>query len=564
MDHWEFFRLQVLNEEELLDERTGLSGLVYVGEIPASGKGRIPTHKYHFPQQETDIRIGDKLNCMGGGKLGEVVELSIKERIIHIKKTGNSIDVHPTAIFSYDDFKSDEQADCLFRIGEYVANHGIEGDGKYMAARDLLLRSLPRIGGQSIQHEQEEIVPAAVRLSQCMEGGVLPIQGPPGTGKSHTAARMICAFVKQGLKVGITANSHKVIRNLLDKTLEAAKAEGVDICCIHKAKEKEDDQDKLIFAKDNPTLLSAIASGRCQVAGATAFLWAREEAFEALDVLFVDEAAQMSLADVLAVSHAAKRLVLLGDPQQLDQPTKGTHPDGTGVSSLQHILGDHKTIESNRGLFLAQTWRMHPEICAFDSELFYENKLHSKEGCKGQVIISDGEIKGSGLRYVSVVHSGNKNYSLEEVETVERLVNSILTSNSRWIDRNGEEKAITIEDILIITPYNAQVFEIQQRLPKARVGTVDKFQGQEAPIAIYSMATSSHADAPRGMEFLYSSNRFNVAISRAKCLAILVSSPEILEAECRTPRQMQLVNAFCRYQECAESLEIKASESALL
>mgnify|MGYP000724045565 CR=1 FL=1 len=552
--YWELFRLKALSEEELIDERAGLSGLVYVGEIPATGKTKIPTHKYHFPQQDTDIRTDKDLYCVGGEKLGSVAEISTEERIIHIKKTGKTIDIHPAAVFTHEIIRSDEQADCLLRIGEYVANHGIEGEGKYLAARDLLMRNLPRTRGQLIQNENETASTAAMRLSECLEGGVLPIQGPPGTGKSHTAARMICGFVKQGLKVGITANSHKVIRNLLDKTLEASKELGIDVCCIQKAKEKEDDQDKLLFAKDNQALLSSIASGKCQVAGATGFLWAREDAFEAVDVMFVDEAAQMSLANVLAISHAAKRLILLGDPQQLDQPTQGTHPDGTGVSSLEHLLGDHKTIEYGRGLFLAETWRMHPKICGFDSELFYENKLHSKEECRTQVIISDGNIKGFGLRYAGVSHTGNKSYSLEEAEAVERLVKSILSSNSRWIDRYGVEKKITIEDILIITPYNAQVFEIQQRLPKARIGTVDKFQGQEAPIAIYSMATSSHADAPRGMEFLYSANRFNVAISRAKCLAILVSSPEIFEAECRTPRQMQLVNAFCRYLELAEKI----------
>lgn len=257
----------------------------------------------------------------------------------------------------------------------------------------------------------------------------------------------------------------------------------------------------------------------------------------------------MSLANVLAVSHAAKRLILLGDPQQLDQPTQGTHPDGTGVSSLEHVLGGKQTIDPDRGLFLAETWRMNPPICDFDSELFYESKLHPVAGCEKQVILSEGPIKGSGLRYIPVEHVGNKSYSVEEAGVVTQIVMTILSSNTRWIDRDGTEKPVRLEDIVIITPYNAQVFEIQQRHPGVRVGTVDKFQGQEAPIAIYSMATSTHADAPRGMEFLYSANRFNVAISRAKCLAILVASPEIFEAECKTPRQMQLANAFCRYIE---------------
>ena len=144
--------------------------------------------------------------------------------------------------------------------------------------------------------------------------------------------------------------------------------------------------------------------------------------------------------------------------------------------------------------------------------------------------------------------------SPEEAQAIGILVNGILENNATWVDRDGQECLVTLDDIVIITPYNAQVFEIQQRLPGARVGTVDKFQGQEAPIAIYSTATSRHADAPRGMEFLYSLNRLNVATSRAKCVSILVSSPKIFEAECRTPRQMRLANAFCRYLETADRL----------
>jgi superfamily I DNA and/or RNA helicase len=150
-----------------------------------------------------------------------------------------------------------------------------------------------------------------------------------------------------------------------------------------------------------------------------------------------------------------------------------------------------------------------------------------------------------------VEHAGNQNCSPEEAEAVRDLVGAILGNNATWVDREGREQPVTLEDVIIVTPYNAQVFEIQKRVPGAHVGTVDKFQGQEAPIAIYSTATSSHADAPRGMEFLYSLNRLNVAISRAKCVSILLASPKIFDAECRTPRQIQLANAFCRYLEIA-------------
>lgn len=198
---------------------------------------------------------------------------------------------------------------------------------------------------------------------------------------------------------------------------------------------------------------------------------------------------------------------------------------------------------------------MHPEICAFTSELFYESRLHSRPGLELQEIRSNGRVSGSGLRFIPVAHEGNQSSCPEEAEKIRELVAEILSSKTTWVDREGKEATIGLDDILIIAPYNAQVFELQERIPRGRIGTVDKFQGQEAPIVIYSMTTSSHADAPRGMEFLYSSNRLNVATSRARCVCVLVGSPLVFEAECRTPRQMQLANAFCRYLEMAIAIQ---------
>ena len=364
---------------------------------------------------------------------------------------------------------------------------------------------------------------------------------------------MICELVRQGKTVGVTANSHKVIRNLIDAALDAADETGAGLRCAQKTDQAEGPRDGLSFTNDNKELIAWLG-GKESVGGGTAWFWARPDAFETVDVLLVDEAAQMSLANVLAVSHAAKTVVLIGDPQQLDQPMQGSHPDGTDVSALDHILAGQKTLSPDKGLFLPETWRLHPDISAYTSELFYEGKLSSRAGLDQQVIHAEGAVRGSGLRYVPVEHHGNQNCSPEEAEVLRSLVKGVLEGNATWVDRDGVESPVTLNDIVIITPYNAQVFEIQRGLPGARVGTVDKFQGQEAPIAIYSTATSSHADAPRGMEFLYSLNRLNVATSRAKCLSILVGSSQLFEAECRTPRQMQLANAFCRYLEMAERI----------
>ncbi|RMS89280.1 MULTISPECIES: DEAD/DEAH box helicase [Pseudomonas syringae group] len=233
---------------------------------------------------------------------------------------------------------------------------------------------------------------------------------------------------------------------------------------------------------------------------------------------------------------------------------QGSHPEGTDVSALHHILGEEQTIASDRGLFLAETWRLHPDICSYTSELFYEGRLHPRLGLEAQAIRSPGRLNGSGLRYVAVVSEGNQSSSPEEADCVRTLVEEVLASGTTWIDRHGVERLISLQDILIIAPYNAQVFELQDRISGARIGTVDKFQGQEAPIVIYSMTTSSYVDAPRGMEFLYSLNRLNVATSRAKCVCVLVASPTLFEAQCRTPRQMQLANAFCRYDELATKI----------
>src|SRR4029077_14369033 len=346
------------------------------------------------------------------------------------------------------------------------------------------------------------------------------------------------------------ANSHKVIRNLLDGARKTATETGVAIRCVQKVSEEEDDLPDLQFVTDNAGTLEALAAD-CHVAGGTAWLWARPEFHEAVDVLFVDEAAQMCLANVLAVSQAAKSVVLLGDPRQLEQPIQGSHPEGTEVSALDHILGTHATIPPDRGLFLEETWRLHPDICAFTSEVFYEGRLLSRPDLDRQAITSKSRINGSGLRHLPVAHEGNQNTDPEEADQICLLVEEILSSGSVWSDRENVVRTIVLDDILIIAPYNAQVFELQQRIPGGRIGTVDKFQGQEAPIVIYSITTSSHADAPRGMEFLYSANRLNVATSRAKCVCILVGSPNVFEAECRTPRQMHLANAFCRYLEMA-------------
>ncbi|NPU11973.1 TM0106 family RecB-like putative nuclease [Bradyrhizobium sp. 83002] len=549
---WEYFRLRDLSAEDLLHERDALSDMTFLNQV--GGTARAPIHRYAFVLQDTDIREGDELRSIGGDKFGRVVGISLDERTIDIKKRGDTATYHPEAIFAHSYVDTQVLADSLMRLGEYVADHGIEGDGDHKAARDLLRRVAPQLRGQAFQVEGEETLTAAIRAALNLDQSVLPVQGPPGAGKTYTGARMICALAKNGKSVGITANSHKVISNLLDEVLVAARKEGIEFGCIQKVSEMEDDRPPLRFTSDNADFLDALHSD-CNVGGATAWFWARTDAARSVDVLFIDEAAQMSLANVLAVSQAAESIVLLGDPRQLEQPIQGSHPDAVDVSSLDHILGAHATVPADRGLFLPETWRLHPSICSFSSEMFYESRLYPRPGLDNQSIRSCGRLQGSGLRYLPVEHEGNQSSSREEADCVRDLVGEILQSGTTWMNREGVEAPVGLDDILIIAPYNAQVFELHERIPGARIGTVDKFQGREAPIVIYSMTTSSNTDAPRGMEFLYSANRLNVATSRAKCICVIVASPRLFEVECLTPRQMQLANAFCRYLELSTRLD---------
>jgi predicted RecB family nuclease len=550
---WEYFRLKDLTDEDLLEERSALAGLHFEQRIGVQRK--IPTDRYSFPNQETDLRAED-IVCEKGEKIGEVIAIDIAARTIDIKKTKKTAEIHPTSIFNDDRGpKTDVLADGLFRLGSWVSSNGVDAPGPYRAARDLLLRRSPRLGGGSstVVRPDESTLDAARRMGKLLDHSVLPIQGPPGAGKTYTGARMICDLVLQGKKVGVTATSHKVISNLLDKVIAAAKETGlVGLRCVQRVKDKPDvDPPGITLTTDNAQPLSALHAGAHIVAG-TAWLWAREDYFESVDVLFVDEAGQMSLANVLAAAQAAKNLVLLGDPQQLEQPLKGSHPEGADISALEHLLAGAKTIAAKQGLFLETTWRLHPKLCDYTSEVFYEGRLHSREGLEAQKIEGHPWLGQSGLWFVPVHHAGNQNASPEEVEHIAGLVESLMQPTAKWIDEKGQSRSLQWDDVLIVSPYNAQVSDLWKRLPTARVGTVDKFQGQQAPVIIYSMTTSSPEDAPRGMEFLYSLNRFNVATSRAQAMVIVVASPRLLEPECRSPRQMQLANALCRYVEMAQ------------
>ncbi|MCC6776088.1 MAG: TM0106 family RecB-like putative nuclease [Hyphomicrobiales bacterium] len=550
---WEYFRLRDLPEEDLLDEPQAVAGLEFIErvEIVRTKKGK-PTgsviDRYRYPMQEMEIRRGDDLKLRTEEKFGEVVQVNRAERSIDIRKGPKMAEVHPSSAFEHKYVNVEVIENAIFAIGEGFAC----GKADKLAVRLLHAEPPSTISGTFANRAGETAVQFAVRVGLDLAQSVLAIQGPPGTGKTFTGAQMICALVAQGKRVGVIATGHSVIRNLLDAVAEAAAKLGRnDITLGHKVDTDYDDS-SVLRLDDNAKALEALQSGAVKVLGGTAWLWSRPEFAKSADVLFVDEAGQMSLANVLAVTQGAHSIVLLGDPQQLEQPKKGTHPEGVGLSALQHMLGLHVTIPEGRGIFLPETWRLTRAIASFTSEAFYEDRLRSKPGLERQQLFGSPFI-GSALWAVDVNHEGNRNASDEEVEAVDRLVTDLLKSGSRWVDELGREAQMTGRDILVVAPFNAQVGRLAEKLaPRGvSVGTVDKFQGQEAAVAIYSMTTSSPEDAPRGLEFLYSLNRLNVATSRARCAVFVVANPRLFAPDCKTPRQIELANALCRYRELA-------------
>jgi uncharacterized protein len=342
----------------------------------------------------------------------------------------------------------------------------------------------------------------------------------------------------------VTALSHKAIHKFLEEVEEAALAMGFEFRGLKKCSDDEGTHYDGLGLIENEDNNAAMLDEEAQLIAGTSYLFAREELDQHVDTLFVDEGGQFSLADTLAVGTAARNLVLLGDPNQLPQVSQGSHPPGADASVLGHLLGEDETLREGMGLFLAETWRLRPEVNAYVSETFYEGRLEPAPVTSTRSIAA-----GNGVRLIGVPHEGHRTASPEEARAlaaeIERLV-------GKPYAENGVQRPLSYSDFIVVAPYNSHVRCLREALPEAvRVGTVDKFQGQEATVSFFSMASSSGEDVPRGIDFLFSRNRLNVAVSRARCLAYVVASPRLLDTECRTVEQMKLVNALCRFAEAA-------------
>jgi len=518
-------------------------GLEYSGEVKAKRARNVTTH-YTFPEQESSealveggaVILGEDLKYV----FGSLVEFdpdttSLALRFDDAIRAGGFA---PEALVLDDWVGPGKKPESL----KASAREILDGSFSNTAVLDLLAGAGPR-------YKKRMAAKAATsssdisRLVASLDGSCLGVQGPPGTGKTYQAAGAILDLLIMGKRVGVTATSHAAVINLLRAVSERAKKAGKlsAVRGVRKGSSGDDyaDIDGVKVVYSNPDA----ARGEFNLVAGTTWLFASEEVrARGVDFLFIDEAGQMSLADAVAAGRAAGNIVLLGDPQQLSQVRKAEHPGESGSSALGHLLGEG-VVEDGQGVLLDVSRRMHPDVCGFISEHIYESRLLSHESCDDH----DLEDVGTGLRFLPVVHEGRSRVSSEEADVIAELIEGLL--GKTWTE-NGESRALEEEDILVVAPYNDQVDLIKERLSQNKklrgisVGTVDKFQGQEAPVVLYSLTTSSQELMTRATSFLFSRHRLNVAVSRAKGLAYIVGNPVLLNAKARSVEEMRMIGTM--------------------
>lgn len=563
---WTYFD-RCASPEDLQDNDDEAIGGMRLVEDAAPFKNSSGDHNlvytYDFPPQEHRLpRYPDDPRLQK--RAGEIIGIDGARGRLQIKLSKAVTPGLLTALIPAKPLGYAKQQAALDRLAQSYLTGELAAQGG--ATMQILLADRPRLGASRPCVQPSSIAPHSVsEVIQAMNRSALFIQGPPGSGKTTYAAIAIVDLLQAGKRIGIAAQSHKAVHNLLRKVENVALRRGFRFTGCHKESSTEGSAYEALAEwpmVSSSAALESLLDDACKLAAAPVYSWADERFVGRCDYVFADEAGQLSLADALIVSAAAENIVLVGDPLQLPQVCSGTHPVGAALSVLQHLLGPDETIPPDRGIFLETSYRMHPAICTFLSDALYEGRLVSDPQTANNRIDSPG-LRGSGLVFIPVTHEGNGRRSDEEAQRIVSEI-SLLLKGSAAI-KDSPVRALEQSDILVVSPYNVQRIRIRELLEMAgytdvRVGTVDKFQGLEAAVMFYSMATSSIQSLPRNAEFLFDRNRFNVAISRAQCMSVLVCSPLLLESRCRNPEQMALVNLLCAYAEAAA----KPARSVLL
>ena len=551
---WSLFARQAMTPEELLEDPECIAGLTLLSVQTGTNSRSQQTARYTYPAQDFKLRSGD--DCVRTDtteSLGMLGDIDEDARTLDIKISARKQAPASVSISAGGPINTDVISKAVFRQADAL----LADSGQFQAALDFLAKAAPRITGhtpgQPIIDESRPALPQIIDAVARLDHSTLFIQGPPGAGKTFTGSRLIANLLSRGHSVGVSSNSHKAIHNLLEAVEKEASAMQLLFSGAYKGSSQSTGSDFVSTRIKTMTraedITRALADGTVKLVAGTAWLFSAPDMEQKLDYLFVDEAGQVATANLLAMMTSSANVILLGDQMQLGQPTQGVHPGESGLSALDFLLEGQATIAPDCGVFLATTWRMHEDVCRFISEAVYDGRLQPEpDNARQRLVLNNTAhhlLRPTGLVHVPAVHEGCAQRSEEEANIVADLYNSLLTQ--RYQDRHGQEHAMGIDNILVVAPYNMQVDLLRHKLPPgARVGTVDKFQGQEAEVAIVSMATSNSDSMPRHIEFLYSKNRLNVAISRARCLALLVASPALADISCSTVEQMGLVNLLCK------------------
>lgn len=555
--YWRLFDRLGASDEELLDDIDCLAHCVRTSK-PAyklKPKDKNLCYEYRFDQNQEFKAASDKYFVLGqerdDGKNLSVEYIkeasNIAEGLI-VLKTGATLDNVLTLI--PDENINPEPIPAAIAS---VTKAFEQGQLEKTAIYDFLMRRPPRITGSEYSapiapsHDPDERLNQIISVIKRLDNSYLTIQGPPGAGKSYTAKHVIAELLKLGKRIGISSNSHKAINHLLLSTAKYCNDKKIHayFACT---KNTDDELSQLgITVYKNEDIVGNLQSS-C-VIGTTAWGFARSDLENAFDYLFIDEAGQVSIANLIAMSRSTKSIILMGDQMQLGQPSQGSHPEDSGLSILDYLLHSTPTIPDTIGVFLGTTYRMHSAVNWFVSDAIYEGKLEAAVENDRQRIEVPTNYHGilnkdAGIVLAPVVHEGNTQASDEEVEQIVVLAHELL--GRMFTTKEGLIRPIDWADMLFVAPYNHQVNKLRHALGEhAKVGSVDKFQGQEAPIVFLSMCASNANESPRGIEFLFNKNRINVAVSRAQCMVVMVYSSTLLEASTNNLAKLAMINLFC-------------------
>ena len=536
-DWWSHFSNLQKDTEDLIEDTNCLGGLRKISEVE-SGPYKIINCNY--PDQITKMRDGEYVLDQTGSNRVLITQISYSKNEVTLR-----IRKDKPVPFSLTPQTPLNTRAIDSAVADFIK--GYDFTNSYPAIKQFLRREKTKLKNDIKIDERSS--KELIEIIKSMNNSYLVLQGPPGTGKTYTSSRIIVDLLRNNFKIAIVCHSHKAIINLVEAIDSYSSEIGYEFRGAYNPGSRKQD---LEFKNIEVTNTSKIDSKSYDLIAGTAWALSNQvhrknsEKEKNFDYIFFDEAGQLSISKLIASSMSSKNIVMIGDHMQLPQPTAGNLDGESTYSPIEYLLKEKNTISDHNGIFLDRTFRMHQNICDFISKSFYENRLISDQTTHNQqVILQDGKSVENGIYLTDLDHNDYSVQNMEEVKYIKKIYDKLILGN--WIDREKKVSEISAEDILVVSPFNAQVNLIKQSLGEnALVGTIDNFQGQEAPIVIISYVSSNPNNIPRGSDFFFDYRRLNVSLSRAKCLAIIILNKELLDYHCNTIEDMERVNYFCK------------------